>query len=68
MKDQDYVSLGNVTVLRTTEKALLCRIEDDDREVWVPLSQIAEESDVSDEGDEGELLVASWWAEREGLA
>ena len=67
MSDSEYVSVGNVTVLRATEKALLCRIEDDDREIWIPRSQIAEESEVEDEGDEGELFVSEWFARQEGL-
>ena len=63
----DAVYLPNVTAKRETAMALLCEIERDDLR-WVPKSCIHDDSEVFKEGDEGELAVKSWWAEKEGLA
>lgn len=69
-RNEDGVALENVTALRATEKALLCRIPDGNakRELWVPLSMITDDSEVFKEGHEGQLVVKGWFAEREGLA
>lgn len=52
--------------IKQTELALLVRF-DDKRELWVPQSQIHDDSEVYAVGDTGKLVVARWWAEREGL-
>jgi hypothetical protein len=77
-RDHDHVVLDNVTALRATEKALLCRIpievpragqapRVEYREVWCPQSVISDDSEVYRRGDEGQLVVQAWWAEKEGL-
>jgi hypothetical protein len=68
-KDQpgdDATSIDDVTAVRGTERALLCRL-DDGREVWIPRSVITDDSEVLDPGDEGTLVVESWFAEKEEL-
>lgn len=40
---------------------------DDGATLWVPKSVIHEDSDVTGEGDEGDLVVHQWFAESEGL-
>lgn len=69
-RDHDQVVIDDVKVIRATDKALLCRLEHrgETREVWVPQSQITDDSEVYADGDEGALVVKQWWAEREGLA
>ena len=46
-------------------KALLCII--DDEEYWIPKSQIHEDSEVSEVGDEGDLIISEWLAIEKGL-
>ena len=49
-----------------TERAILVRIEGE--KVWVPKSQIDDDSEVySKESGAGLLIVSEWWAEKEGL-
>lgn len=49
-----------------TGLALLCVI--DNEEVWIPVSQInLEESEVTDEGDDGTLVVSEWFARKLGV-
>lgn len=69
-RNEDGVALEGVIALRATERALLCLIPDGEakRELWVPLSQITDDSEVFEEGHEGQLVVKWWFAEREGLA
>ena len=38
-----------------------------DEDVWVPKSQISDDSEVWKKGDEGELIITEWFAEKEGL-
>jgi hypothetical protein len=68
-RDEDeikQVAFEDVTCLRETDKALLCLIEGE--EVWVPQSQITDDSEVYEQGGEGKLVVTTWWAAKQGLA
>jgi hypothetical protein len=49
-----------------TEKVILCVLETGD-ELWVPKSLLESDSQVTQRGDEGELAVPWWFAEREGV-
>ena len=56
--------------LAPSGKALLCYMGDgvkEGKEVWIPLSVIDDDSEVSGEGDEGDLIVHEWFAIKEGL-
>jgi hypothetical protein len=63
------VSFEDCTAVRETDKALLVSCPDwkDDR--WIPKSQIDDDSEVWDtkDGKEGVLIIAAWWADKEGL-
>lgn len=50
---------------RQTEKAALCLI--DGEEVWLPWSQIDEQSDIETDGDSGDAYIPLWLAEEKGL-
>lgn len=54
------------TVEAESEKAILVEIEGE--KVWVPKSQIHEDSEVySKESGGGTLIVTTWWATQKGL-
>ncbi len=55
----------DVEAIAETDKALLCRINGE--EVWVPQSQIDEDSEVYTKGDRGTLIVTEWWAAQRRL-
>ncbi len=55
----------DVIVIAETEKALLCNIEGE--EIWIPKSQILDESEVIEKGDEGSLIITQWIASEKGL-
>ena len=52
---------GSVTVTAETDKALQI-----DGEFWVPKSQRHDDSEVWGLGDEGELVVKTWFAKQRG--
>jgi len=59
------VSFEDVVGVKDTGKALLVLL--DGEEVWIPHSQIDEDSEVYGEGDEGTLVITEWFAEKEGM-
>lgn len=61
----ETVEFENVTVKIETEKALLCIIND--AEVWIPKSQIDDDSEVYKKDTEGKLIVTEWIAKQKDL-
>lgn len=67
-KGSEGVSLGRGKCIKSTGRALLIEFEDDDAdELWIPASQIHDDSEVYDEEHTGDVVVKAWWAEKEGL-
>jgi len=58
-------SLGNGRALR--EKAVLVELESGG-EHWIPKSVLHDDSEVWKNGQSGDVVVKTWWAEKEGLA
>lgn len=65
MADQG-TSLGGGECIHETDKAILVRL-DSGEELWIPNSQVHEDSDVYGVGDAGDVIVSSWWARQKGL-
>lgn len=63
----EQVSLGDGRAIEEREKALRVAL-DTGEIVWIPKSMIHDDSEVYEEGHEGDVVVARWWAEQEGLA
>jgi hypothetical protein len=63
--EEEPVEFEHVHVMAETDLAILCEIEG--KKVWIPLSQVHEDSEVSSQGDEGTLLITRWFAEKAGL-
>ena len=64
-EDDDPVVFHEARGVAATELALLCAW--DGHEHWVPQSVIHEDSEVWEAGQEGKLVLARWWAEKEGF-
>lgn len=63
MSDKETVTLPDVKCIASTEKAALCTGGPlSSREVWFPLSQIDDDSEVYRKGDHGNLIVTKWIA------
>lgn len=62
---EDTVTLAEVEVLYETDKAFL--IQYDEEKLWVPKSVIHADSEVYEAGDKGYLVVAHYWARKQGL-
>lgn len=68
MADKLGRDIGDAITIRTTEKAILVRLVDhEDRELWVPKSQIHDDSEVYGDGHEGVLVVSEWFAKKAEL-
>ena len=59
------VELTDVEAKKETEKAILCDI--DGKEMWIPKSQIDDDSEVFEEGHYGTLIITDWIAEQKEL-
>lgn len=59
------VSMGNVTVKRETEKAVLV-IFPGLKEVWIPQAAIHDDSEVWKQGHIGKLVICAWFARARG--
>ncbi len=62
-------SLGDGQLVRESEsgKAFLVRL-DSGAEIWIPKSVLHDNSECYQLDDEGDVVVETWWAERENLA
>lgn len=65
------MEIEDCTVLRETERAILVRSEEFDEiegeiDVWIPKSQIDDDSEVYKLKTEGTLIVTEWFAEQKG--
>lgn len=60
----DYTEIEDATLIKSTERAGLYRIED--RDVWIPWS-LVDEGSVDKDGQTGTIYVAEWFVEREQI-
>lgn len=63
---RDKAEFEGVEAVAETGSALLCRIDGSD--VWIPKSQIDDDSEVFEKGHEGKLVVSEWIAKEKGLS
>lgn len=61
------VSIGLGRCSRETARAVLIYLTEEKEEIWIPQSVIHDDSEVWKEDDEGDVVVAEWWARSEGL-
>ena len=63
------VDIGEVTVVRTTEKAILIQLPAG-KEKWIPKSQICQGSEIDEDSatdETGTLLLPRWLVDEENL-
>ena len=67
--DDEGVHFEDVECIRETDAAILVEgnIGTDDS-VWIPKANVHHDSEVSEEGDSGTLIVKTWFAKKEGWA
>ncbi len=63
--DGATVTIEGVRCTRASSKAILVVV--DGAEHWIPQSQIHDDSEVYQLGDEGKLVITQWIAEQKGL-
>lgn len=63
--DEETFSFDVTRVIRDSGQALLVATDDlDEPEVWIPQSQICDESEVWKEGQCGTMVVKRWFAKK----
>jgi len=64
------VDVGQAQVIGASAKALRVQLESEDAPRWIPRSVIHDDSEVYDDDKNatGTLVLARWFAEKEGLA
>lgn len=62
---RETATFEDVECTQETDAALLCSV--DGQEVWIPKSQVDDDSEVYHEGDTGKLVVSVWIATQKGL-
>jgi len=69
--DDDACCLGTGEAIVARPKALLVRLDkpvrSSKKELWIPQSQIHDDSEVFAQGHTGKVIVKNWWAEKESL-
>lgn len=68
--DDDIETIDGVKCEKDSPKAILAEVpvaKGKTIKVWVPKSLIHDDSEVYKAGTDGKLVVARWFAEREGL-
>lgn len=62
---RETVRIDGARCVRETAMAIL--VEVDDAEYWIPKSQIDDDSEVYQDGDEGTLVIPEWLASEKGF-
>lgn len=63
------VSLGKGSAIAETAQALRVKLSvDGGPSRWIPKSVLHDDSEVYENGHEGDVVVAEWWADKEGLS
>lgn len=65
-EDESYTTVKIATAIKDTKLALLVLVGGKER--WVPKSVIGADSEVWQPGQQGKLVVFTWFAEKEGIA
>jgi hypothetical protein len=64
----DGISLGKGKCTGRSRSGLALRVELANETRWIPNSMIHDDSEVFAPGNEGNVVVNGWWADKEGLS
>lgn len=70
MPSLEWVTVESAECVGESPKAIWIQVEDGDgkmKRFWVPRSQLSTLSEVAEEGDRGDLIIARWLAEKREL-
>lgn len=66
-REESSTSLGEGKCVGATDKAVRVELESGDV-LWIPASVVHDDSEVYNVGDTGDVVVQTWWAEKNGHA
>ena len=58
--------IEDAKIVKDTGKAILVNAPEFNEDVWIPQSQVDDNSEIWKEGESGDLLVTDWFAEKQG--
>jgi hypothetical protein len=54
-------------IVKSTGKAILVESPNLEEPLWIPNSQVHDDSEIWKQGETGTLTITEWWANKEGL-
>ncbi len=66
-EDHGYVVLDDCVCKAATAKAIRVYIPDAEETMWIPLSQVHDDSEVFESGTEGTLIITAWLADQKEI-
>lgn len=60
-------AIKNCAIVKQTPNAILVESDELDESLWVPQSQVSDDSEIWQEGESGTLLITEWFAKKSGL-
>lgn len=67
MGREEPVEFADVECTAESEKAILCKFPDREEPLWIPKSQIDDDSEVYENDGSGKLIISHWIAKEKGL-
>lgn len=58
--------IEKAVIVASTDDAICVEAPEFDEDMWIPNSQVHEDSEVWKKGQEGDLVVTEWWADKKG--
>lgn len=58
--------IEQAVIVAETEDAICVLAPEFDEDTWIPSRQVHDDFPIYRDGEEGDLLVKDWWAERQG--
>lgn len=64
---RETVEFTDVEAISETDAAIKCKFPDHEQPIWIPKSQIDDDSEVYKLGTFGKLVITEWIATEKGL-
>ena len=63
----EWVTISDAECIASTSKSILVTADILEEEIWIPLSQVSDDSEVYEKGTSGDLIISGWVARQKGL-
>ena len=63
----EWVTISDAECIASTSKSILVTADILEEEIWIPLSQVSDDSEVYEKGTSGDLIISGRVAKQKGL-